>query len=354
MTRRLVLLLILGLLLTACGATVTASPGNTADENAGIQPTTTQNAPQPAANTATATTTQPTVAAAGATADCPTANFQDVQAHPANSAYPAPELTVTCTEDSVVIHTNNIPNFEFISITPNELQAQDITITLPRNPTPAAQVTNVPLGGASAITVNGLVIFGPTEAPQTGYRDPYLDQILDYCNGHTAPGGVYHFHARPDCIYAEIDGQVGLVLGYAFDGYPILAPYICADSTCTSVKEVQSSWEMQNPDESNAWEQHVYVPGLSELDQCNGLAFADGSYAYFATDTFPYFMGCYHGTVTQQAAGGGNNPPQGGTLPQGTLPNQGGQSPQSGGPLQGGAPPPGGLPPQGGAPRRNG
>ena len=232
------------------------------------------------------------------TTDCPTDTFISVQPHPANSSYPDPVLEVTCTDTEMIIHTNNIPNFEFVSITPNSLQAHDFIFTLPLEPTVANSPTDVPLGGASAIAVNGLVIFGPTEAPQTGYRDPYLDQILDYCNGHTAPGGIYHFHARPDCIYEDIDGQVGLVLAYAFDGHPILAPFICADTACNTVTELQSSWQDVNPTLSNAWERHAYVAGSGDLDECNGLTLADGSYVYFATDTFPYFMGCYRGTVT--------------------------------------------------------
>lgn len=236
---------------------------------------------------------------------CAAEHFIDVQPHPNNSEYPAPQLNVTCNGTEVTIQTNNIPNFEFIPLTPNDLAAQNFTFTIPQNPTKATSLTDVPLGGPSAIAVNGLVIFGPTEAPNDGYRDPYLDNILDYCNGHTAQGGVYHFHARPDCIYTNIDGNVGLVLAYAFDGYPILAPYICEDANCTSVKEVQSSWQLTNPNVNNAWEKHTYVAGLSELDQCNGMEFSDGSYAYFATDSFPYFMGCYRGVVNQRNMFGG-------------------------------------------------
>lgn len=51
-----------------------------------------------------------------------------------------------------------------------------------------------------------------------------------------------------------------------------------------------------------AWDVHVYEAGLGDLDRCNGLAITEPGakydYAYFATDTFPYFMGCYHGTAT--------------------------------------------------------
>ncbi|MCB0034460.1 MAG: YHYH protein [Anaerolineales bacterium] len=333
MKRSTKLLLLTLLLLTALGC---APPGGGPPPNggpppqngAGQPPQGNQNRPQPQNNQpppAQAPSNQPeqpaqqpaaaaqqtsgssaaTVAdtAASITANlngCAAEHFIAVQPHPNNSAYPDPQLNVSCNGTEVTIQTNNIPNFEFVPLTPNNLAAQNFTFTIPQNPTKATRFTDVPLGGPSAVAVNGLVIFGPTEAPNDGYRDPYLDNILDYCNGHTAPGGIYHFHARPDCIYTNIDGNVGLVLGYAFDGYPILAPYICADANCTSVKEVQSSWQLTNPEVNNAWEKHSYIEGLSELDQCNGMEFADGSYAYFATDSFPYFMGCYRGVVNQR------------------------------------------------------
>lgn len=239
---------------------------------------------------------------------CPTDKFIDVQPDPANSAYPAPELSVTCASTQMTVQTNNIPNFEFVQVTPNQLKAQDYTFHFPLQPTVASSPGSIPLGGPSALTVNGLVIFGPTEAPQDGYRDPYLDGILDYCNGHTAPRGDYHFHARMDCIYPDLDqptaANVGRVLGYAFDGYPILAPYVCTDQSCATVKELQSSWQDVNPNVNNAWERHQYVAGSGDLDQCNGAVQSDGSYVYYATDTFPYFMGCYHGVVDESNLAG--------------------------------------------------
>ena len=85
-------------------------------------------------NTAAVTpTTQPTPlpTATAVSSTCPTDTFIDVQAHPANSAYAAPELNVSCTTTELVIQTNNIPNFEFVQITPNRLQAQDYTFHLP-------------------------------------------------------------------------------------------------------------------------------------------------------------------------------------------------------------------------------
>ncbi|KAA3643032.1 MAG: YHYH protein [Chloroflexi bacterium] len=252
--------------------------------------------------------------------DCPDEHFIDVQADPNNSAYADPELNVYCTESTVVVESNGIPNFEFVSTTPNGLQAQNYTWEIPLEPVVAAQTSDIPLLGTIGFTVNGLPIFGPNEAPTHGYGDPYLDGLLDYCNGHTAQQGMYHYHARPDCLFEDMEGNPYLVIGYAFDGFPILAPYICDDAGCNTVSEVQSSWQRTN-DVRNAWEAHEYVAGSGDLDQCNGTYLTDGSYAYFATDTFPYFLGCYTGEVSGNTGNGGA--PQDGQQqgnPQGTAP----------------------------------
>jgi hypothetical protein len=240
-------------------------------------------------------------------------NFLDVsKSCGAGGNYATPSLTGSCTSTTVEIRSNGIPNFTFVPITPNALQEQSYVWTLPRTPTMASSTTAVPLVGPAAVAVNGLPIFGPTEAPQDGSRDPYLDEIVDYCNGHTAPGGVYHFHARPDCIFQDAAGNTSLVLGYALDGYPILAPYLCSDAQCTSVIHVKSSWRQIEENYGTtieaAWDAHEYVQGLGDLDQCNGATLPDGSYAYFATDTFPYFIGCYRGEKTGSVTGLGGGP----------------------------------------------
>ncbi len=230
---------------------------------------------------------------------CASANFIKVSASLKNSAYPAPSVSASCDGGRVTVTSNGIPNFEFVSVTPSKLQAQNYSWMFPQNPLKAATTTAVPLGGASAVAVNGLPIFGPTEAPNAGYSDPFLDKILDFCNGHVAPRGDYHFHARPDCIGVDIN-KPGTVIGYAFDGYPILSPVACSDAACVSTRRLTSSWKLTDAGKKNAWQKHSYVAGAGDLDQCNGRTQADGSYAYHATDTFPYFIGCYAGTVNLQ------------------------------------------------------
>jgi hypothetical protein len=293
----------LALLLGACSSSGSASPDD------GGAPGLDGGASAPDAESADGSFESPD---AGAVSDCwQKGSIPDISSWGnAGSAYPAPTVSGDCEGTSFVVRSNGIPTFTFVPLTPNGLSAQNYTFRLPRKPTAAATTTSIPLLGAVAVTVTGLPIFGPTENPMDGYRDPVLDDtianLLDDCNGHTAPGGTYHLHARPSCIIAKLGGDKrGLVVGWAADGYPILAPVVCTDAGCTATKTVKSSWKLNlttytTANRGPAWDIHSYVDGLGDLDQCNGLPITDTSspydYAYYVTDTFPYFMGCYHGT----------------------------------------------------------
>jgi hypothetical protein len=234
------------------------------------------------------------------TNDCPTDRFLSVTADSNNDDYVDPSLEVTCDDDYIYITSNNIPNFEFNQMTPNDLEAQEYSWKIPLNPEVQSSTDDVPLVGGAAVTVGGLVIFGPTESPQDGSRDPYLDGLLDFCNGHTAQAGAYHHHARPDCLFDSIE-QEDLIMAYAYDGFPIYAPYICEDGDCSNLTKVESSYELIDDEYGDtieaSWDAHEYVEGAGDLDECNGLYDADGNYGYYATDSFPYFMGCYRGDV---------------------------------------------------------
>lgn len=237
------------------------------------------------------------VTASAPAATCGSANFLAVKADSHNTAYAAPTLTVNCGATSMTVQSNGIPTFEFVQTTPNRLQAVAATYRIPITPTVSSNPESIPLAGPAAVTVAGLPIFGPTESKQDGYRDPYKDALLDFCAGHTAQRGDYHHHFRPDCLFANgTTNKVGLVVGYAFDGYPILAPYECTDASCGTVYKVKSSWKYTGGSTA-AWSSNTYVAGSGNLDKCNGMTRPDGSYAYYATDEFPYFMGCYHGVA---------------------------------------------------------
>lgn len=238
----------------------------------------------------------PTAATATvAAASCPSANFLTVTANSHNSAYAAPSLTVSCSLTQATVTSNGIPNFEFVQSSPNALKVANATYHLALTPTVATTNTSVPLVGAVAVSVGGLAIYGPTESPADGSKDPKLNVPLDTCGGHTDQLGAYHHHYRPDCLFADAT-KVGQVIGYAFDGYPILEPYECTDTSCSTVYKVHSSYAFIGGSTA-AWDSNKYVAGKGNLDKCNGMTRPDGTYAYYATDEFPYFAACYHGVV---------------------------------------------------------
>lgn len=108
------------------------------------------------------------------------------------------------------------------------------------------------------------------------------------------------------------------VLGWAYDGNPIIGPYIYSKGTVgivTSGYDIKTnviplSIELKRPP-SNLFpsgyfiEDYEYVPGISELDEHNGMfinnrkEFPDGTYAYFMTvdnkydnnPVYPYVIG---------------------------------------------------------------
>lgn len=245
-----------------------------------------------------------------------------VNAYERDDEYADPELAVSCDGSTVTVQTNDIPTFEFVQITPNDLQEQNFSWTFTTTPTERDEPGALPLGTVGA-TITGLALFGAFEAPMNDYGDPVTDGLLDFCNGHTAGQGDYHGHARMDCILDDPE-SVGTVFGWLFDGYPIMTPWECTDDACTSIEAVTSSYVRVDESTNNAFEGWEYQEGAGDLDVCNGRTDSDGVYRYYATDAFPYLPFCFHG-VTDVAAGDFD----------GTAPDGGG----AGGPGGGGVPP---------------
>lgn len=221
----------------------------------------------------------------------------------ANTDLPDPQVMATCDGDTVVVTSNQIPDFPYIQTSPGDPREFDGEYRFPVTPTVAASTTAVPLLGPVAIAVNGIPIYGPTEG--AGGDVMALGGGFTECGGHNGPTG-YHFHTfdvtgSDACRFSEADAQAGHVLfGYAFDGYPIYSGNF----------QYTSSYELT--DESlfatDTWGAHTYVAGSGDLDECNGRTDDEGNYAYYTTETFPYVIGCYRGEVTEQTGGGGGPP----------------------------------------------
>jgi hypothetical protein len=178
-------------------------------------------------------------------------------------------------------------------------------------------------------------------------RDAFFGeaQTFDGCMGHQPQSGMYHHHANPVCLRAQLDDNLELVrssrvgptyrekaapwkhspiLGWAFDGFPIYGPYGYSDprSPSSEVKRMKSSFRLraierrdslprwalahhpglaeqltaaQQGPEINATfplgryvEDYEFVEGLGDLDVRNGRFaitpdYPNGTYAYFIT-----------------------------------------------------------------------
>ncbi len=170
-------------------------------------------------------------------------------------------------------------------------------------------------------------------------------QTFDKCLGHQPGQGLYHHHAHPICLRAQLDDNLIIVngsrvgtfyheknsswkhspiLGWAFDGYPIYGPYGYSDplNPNSSIKRIKSSFQLRNitqrttlpswalahhtglsqtlttaqygPDISDTFplgryvEDFDVVTSAGDLDQYNGRftvtpEFPTGTYAYYTT-----------------------------------------------------------------------
>lgn len=178
-------------------------------------------------------------------------------------------------------------------------------------------------------------------------RNAYYGELLtfDSCVGHQPGNGMYHYHANPLCLRAQLNDNLETVrtsrngatyrelssgwhhspiLGWALDGYPIYGPYGYSNPTdpASPIKRMKSgftlrnitrrtslpAWSMPNhpnisqtltanqygPDVSPTYslgryvEDFDWVSGAGDLDQYNGRftitpEYPAGTYAYFIT-----------------------------------------------------------------------
>ena len=155
---------------------------------------------------------------------------------------------------------------------PNAINTQVISVKIPSSPTVAATPTCI--RGEVGIVLTGAALFDGFDA---GGRDAVAWEAQDTCGGHPQMDGAYHYHNLTKCISDPGTGQSNL-LGYAYDGFGIYG------------NRGPNGKAMTNAD----------------LDACHGTTSPvmwDGKlvtmYHYVATKEFPYTVGCFKGTPTQ-------------------------------------------------------
>jgi YHYH protein len=182
------------------------------------------------------------------------------------------------------------PAFE-IDRNPNSIVAQQIVLTLPFDPRPAAVSSCVPMG-MIGVSLNGVAIFN---ALDDAGRDAVAHEVQDLCNGHPQMEGQYHYHGPSACLPNESANET--LIGYAIDGFGIYSMY-----------------DLQGREITDA-----------DLDDCHGRSSEidwDGSrvvmYHYVLTREYPYTIGCFRGTpahVAGRGARGRMGPPPNGMPP---------------------------------------
>jgi hypothetical protein len=189
----------------------------------------------------------------------------------------------------------NSPNQDFTSV--SSLSQFMCTLTYPQNVPSASGFVNYGttlLNTATGVSVDGVMMFSPDSANDVDpfYPPPGAQQEqVDTCLAHCQTAGIYHYHISSGCMVNPPTGPISgcaattacisnisnyamsgfssyqtmTVIGVATDGHVVYGPYLSSNNRVTS-----------------------------GFDVCNGMFYDSiGNYAYFATSTYPYLVGCF-------------------------------------------------------------
>jgi hypothetical protein len=211
------------------------------------------------------------------------------------------------------ITSNGAPNHDMGRFpnraNPNRFRKQQLKFCFPTNPRMANRVT-------TGLMTTGVSVTGVAIRPYTaGYYDPngrrgigrkpndWRQQAMheprklgmDHQNAHVDKSGLYHYHAVSSALSKS---QRGSLIGYAPDGFEI------HDGTGAqkSSYQLRSGTRITGPKgkyDGTFEEDFKFQQNLGTLDECNGRM-VNGTYTYFATDSYPYFPRCFKGVVNKR------------------------------------------------------
>ena len=248
--------------------------------------------------------------------------------------------TWSCSSTARSLTANGLPDHAVGTFpnadNPNTIAAQNISVSLTVTPAETSVVT--PRVGATnkpGIALNGIVLDPGTAgtcndagACQQGgqavgnWSLEALGQTTfkwgtDTSNAHVQPNGLYHYHGIPEGLVTKLgNGNKAMTLiGWAADGFPVYARhgYTVATDAGSAVKVLTSSYRLKATPDVNRpatslyplgtfTQDYEYVAGAGDLDECNGRTgvtpeFPNGTYHYYATDTFPHLQRCVKGKL---------------------------------------------------------
>lgn len=101
------------------------------------------------------------------------------------------------------------------TLTPNQMSAQNFSMTIPINPVEASSKEETSLGPIG-MALNGVAIYNDREGGNVPVDAGTLT-TFDRGGGHSGPGGLYHYHFNGD-FTSKNDAKL---IGYLRDGFPI-------------------------------------------------------------------------------------------------------------------------------------
>ncbi len=156
---------------------------------------------------------------------------------------------------------------------PNSIVPHPTTISLPLDPSPAAEPSCVGMGPIGILN-DGVFLFNALDAAGV---DGGAHEVFDQWGEHPDNAGMLHHHFVPSFIMGAVSHAPGssTLVGYAADGYGIYVQYTASGNLVTN----------------------------ANLDACHGTTSpvlwngkVQSVYHYDATLEYPYTVGCFRGT----------------------------------------------------------
>ncbi len=206
----------------------------------------------------------------------------------ASKFYHTSAVSVTVTDDHVIISSSDQPDHKSMYYSPNNslyedydepnnpdfkrnpnsIEIQNFVYTLPRFPEEATNKEATDFG-PMGVAVNSVAFYNQNAGP----GDDILEELntFDQYEGHPAQSGDYHYHLEPIWLTETISDDA--FLGLLLDGFPVYGP-------------VEGGKRLTNADLDDY---HGHISATAE--------FPDGIYHYHITDELPWINGDgYFGT----------------------------------------------------------
>jgi hypothetical protein len=275
----------------------------------------------------------------------------------------ASHATIKSSGDKRIIDANGLPDHKAGQFpnrgNPNSISAQKYHFEMPLKPRESDEPRPVDRF-IFGVAVNG-VVFDPGTAEVWRPGDPIVSRPgretrrgpgdergriwnydamgkmqlgIDTNHAHVQPTGAYHYHGLPTGLINRLrteKGPVGkdmLLIGYAADGFPIYAEsgYEKADDAASPIKKLKPSYRLKKGNrpkgddgpagkyDGTFAQDYEFIKGSGDLDECNGRSgvtpeFADGTYYFVVTDSYPFIPRFFRGTPDNSFAKRMGSPP---------------------------------------------